>query len=91
MRLAHGDGSCAISDRYGYYLNSRPQERVQVRVHEPSQFLGNYIAGVREEGFKAMLEIGVEGAATRAEFDGVVRRLLQAINATDVTEIDPYA
>ena len=46
--------------------------------------------GLRDKGFSALLEIDAESMATRSEIDGVFRRLLQRINATNVTEIEPY-
>ena len=49
------------------------------------KFLGLY-----DKGFKALLEIETECGATRSEIDDVFRCLLQAINATNVTEIEPY-
>ena len=76
---------------YGDYLNCRPMERVRLRVHEYPQ-TGEYgtFVGLRDKGFSALIEIDAEGAATRSEIDDVFRRLLQAINATNVTEIEPY-
>ena len=41
-------------------------------------------------GFKALLEIGPESTATQGEIDAVFRRLLDAITATEVTEIERY-
>jgi hypothetical protein len=76
---------------YGDYLNCRPTERVRVRVHEYPQ-TGEYgtFVGLRDKGFSALLAIEAEGGATRSEIDGVFRHLLQTINATDMTEIEPY-
>ena len=76
---------------YGDYLNCRPMERVRLRVHEYPQ-TGDYgtFVGLRGKGFSALLEVEAESAAIRSEIDGTLRRLLQTINATDVTEIEPY-
>jgi hypothetical protein len=75
---------------YGDYLNCRPQEHVRLRVHE---YPGNgmfQFSGLRSSGFKALLEIEAASAATQSEIDAVFRRLLQAINAANVTETEPY-
>ena len=47
-------------------------------------------AKLRDKGFSALLEIRAESMATRFEIDAVFRRLLQEIDATNVTEIEPY-
>ena len=73
---------------YGDYLNCRPMEHVRVRLHEFPQML--FVGFRRGKGFSALLEIRPESTATRFEIDGVFRRLLQGIDATDITEIDPY-
>ena len=75
------------STTYGDYLNCRPEEHVRVRVHEHPQML--FVRRL-DRGFSALLEIRPEGTATQAGIDGVFRRLLQAIDATNITEIDPY-
>jgi len=72
---------------YGDYLNCRPNEHVRVRLHEYPQML---FVGLRDKGFSALLEIRAESMATRFEIDAVFRRLLQEIDATNVTEIEPY-
>jgi hypothetical protein len=72
---------------YGDYLNCRPKEHVRVRLHEYPQML---FVGFRDKGFSALLEIHAESMATRFEIDGVFRRLLQEIDATNITEIEPY-
>ena len=72
---------------YGDYLNTRPKERVRVRVHEYPQMV---FVGPRDKGFSALLQIDAESMATRSEIDDVFRRLLQGINATNMTEIEPY-
>lgn len=72
---------------YGDYLNCRPKEHVRVRVHQYPQML--FVRRL-DKGFTALLEIRAESVATRVEIDDVFRRLLHAIDATDVTEIDPY-
>src|SRR5262245_37296001 len=79
------------SSVYGDYLNCRPMERVRLRVHEYPQ-TGEYgtFVGLRGRGFSALLEIEAESAAVRSEIDAAFRRLLQAINAAEVTEIEPY-
>jgi len=76
------------STTYGDYLNCRPEEQVRVRVHEYPQML--FVIGLRDKGFTALLEIRAESTATRFEVDDVFRRLLQAIEATNITEIVPY-
>ncbi len=75
------------SATYGDYLNCRPKEHVRVRVHEYPQML---FVGVRNKGFSALLEIHAESMATRFEVDDVFRRLLRVIDATNITEIEPY-
>ena len=72
---------------YGDYLNCRPMEHVRLRLHEYPQML---FVGFRDKGFSALLEIRAEGMATRSEIDGVFRRLLQGVDATNITEIEPY-
>lgn len=75
------------STTYGDYLNCRPQEHVRVRLHEYPQML---FVGGRDKGFSALLEIRAESTTTRFEIDDVFRRLLQEIDATNITEIEPY-
>lgn len=75
------------SPTYGDYLNCRPQTDVRVRLHEYPQA---YFTGHREKGFSALLEIRPESEAKRFEIDNVFRRLLQAIDATNITETDAY-
>ena len=74
---------------YGDYLSCRPNEHARVRVHEYPQTgaYGTFI-GLRDKGFSAQLE--VESGATQSAIDGVFRRLLHAIDATNATEIEPY-
>jgi hypothetical protein len=76
---------------YGDYLNCRPMEHVRVRVHKYPQ-TGEYgiFVGLRDQGFSALLEVEPESTASRFEIDGVFRRLLETINATDLAEIAPY-
>jgi hypothetical protein len=75
---------------YGDYLNCRPQEHVRLRVHEyPGNGMFRF-TGLRSSGFKAILEIEAPGTVTRSDVDSVFRRLLQGIEATNVTEIEPY-
>ena len=76
---------------YGDYLNCRPSEHVRLRVHEYPQTgaYGTFI-GLRDKGFSALLEVESGSEATQAEIDSAFRRLLQAINATNTTEIEPY-
>jgi hypothetical protein len=69
------------SDFCGDYVRCRPTERARVRVYERSQFRA-WQAGDRE-GFYAEFESDPEG---RSEIDQVFRRLLQLINATNITE-----
>lgn len=63
-------------------------EHVRVRVHEYPQML--FRGGFHKEGFTALLEIRPASMATQSEIDNVFRRLLHAINATNITEIVPY-
>jgi hypothetical protein len=72
---------------YGDYLNCQPEEYVRVRVHEYPQML---FVGLRDKGFSALLEIRAASMAIRSQVDDVFRRLLQAIHATNITEIEPY-
>jgi hypothetical protein len=76
---------------YGDYLNCRPMEHVRLRVHE-YPFAGAYgtFTGLGDTGFKALLQIDAESSATQSEIDRVFRRLLQAIDASNVSEIEPY-
>jgi hypothetical protein len=72
---------------YGDYLNCRPGTDVRIRLHEYPQML---FVGPRDKGFSALLEIRAQSTATRSEIDDVFRRLLQAIDATGIAEIEPY-
>lgn len=76
---------------YGDYLNARPIAGVRVRIHEYPQ-MGCYglFTGLRDKGFSALLEIDAASEATRGEIDAVFQGLLQRINATDRTAIEPY-
>ena len=75
---------------YGDYASCRPMEHVRLRVHEyPSKGMLEFV-GLHDKGFKALLEIAAEGKAMRSEIDDIFRRLLRAINAANVTEIEPY-
>ena len=76
---------------YGDYLNCRPDAHVRLRVHEYPQ-TGEYgtFTGLRDKGFSALLEVDSGSAAAQPEIDGVFRRLLQAIDATNVTDIEHY-
>jgi hypothetical protein len=76
------------SATYGDYLNCRPMEHVRVRIHEYPQML--FVIGLHDKGFTALLEIRRDSMATQSEIDNVFRRLLHAINATNITEIVPY-
>jgi hypothetical protein len=76
---------------YGDYLSTNPMSGVRVRVHEyPQMGVAGKFAGLNREGFSALLEIKVESLAVRKEVDEVFRRLLKMVNATRVTEIEPY-
>jgi hypothetical protein len=76
---------------YGDYLNTSPAEGVRVRVHEyPQAGESGVFMGLRDEGFAALLQIEVESSATQAKIDETFRGLLSSINATDITEIEPY-
>jgi hypothetical protein len=79
------------SAAYGDYLNCRPQEQVRLRIHE-YPFAGPYgvFVGLRDQGFMALLQLGSEDTARRSEIDRLFRRLLNGINATNLTEIEPY-
>ena len=76
---------------YGDYLSCRPGEGVRVRVHEYPQ-TGAYgtVVGLRDKGFSALLRIDPEGMATRSGIDGIFRSLMQAIDAKNMAEIEPY-
>ena len=65
-------------------------EHVRLRVHEYPSTGWLTFPGPRPEGFKALLEIAPGGNATSAEMDAVFRRLLQAIEATEVEKIAAY-
>jgi hypothetical protein len=86
---------------FGDYLSCRPAEHVWLRVHELAQmgqgpsplFATEQIraaAGRRDKGFAASLQIGAGCNVGQAEVDLVFRGLLQGINATSITEIEPY-
>jgi hypothetical protein len=80
---------------FGDYLSSGSVEHVWLRVHEypctgllstgPSPF-----SGLHGKGFKAMLHIDDGSIATRPDIDRLFRQLLQAIDAANATEIEPY-
>ncbi len=75
---------------YGDYLACRPQEHVWLRIHEyPCTGIGTF-AGLHDKGFTALLQIDAGSAATQSEIDRAFRRLLQAIDAADLTAIEPY-
>jgi hypothetical protein len=76
------------SIHYGAYLSSRPTDGVWLKVHEYPGDAG-LVPGLGDKGFKAQLEIPA-GSTARAEIDGIFRCLLQAIDATNVTKIEPY-
>ena len=70
---------------WGDYLRCRPKQGATIDVLKyPKR------RGAREKRFKALLEIQVENPAAQSEIDDAFRRLLQAINATDVIEAKPY-
>ncbi len=84
---------------YGDYLNTQPIEGVRVRIHEfPSQaseagvFVGpGDVEGIHyEQGYTALLQIGDDSPATRAEIDKVLRGLLESIGAQNIKGIEPY-
>jgi hypothetical protein len=77
---------------YGDYLNTRPAEGIRVRVHEYPQTgeAGMTFVGLRDKGFSALLHIEAEGSTTQEEVDSIFRGLLSRVNASEVTEIEPY-
>ena len=77
---------------YGDYLNTRPLEGVRVRVHQYPQEPrpGVLFIGLQDKGFSALLQIEAESTATQAQVEDGFRRLLTRINATNVTQIEPY-
>ena len=76
---------------YGDYRNRRPDAHVRLRVHEYPQ-TGEYgtFTGLRDKGFSALLKLYCGSVSSQPEIDGVFRRLLQAIDATNVTDIEHY-
>ena len=89
-RPAHGSGNCATAISTATISTARPQQHVRLRVHQHAQIWYGQYGRRRDKGFLASLELEPPGTATHAEIDGVFRRLLAAIGATDVTEIEPY-
>jgi hypothetical protein len=76
---------------YGHYLNTSPAAGVRVRVHEyPQAGESGVFMGLRDKGFSALLQIEVECPATQAKIDEAFRRLLSNVNATEISEIEPY-
>jgi hypothetical protein len=76
---------------YGDYLNTRPSNGVRGRVHEyPQGGEGGTFIGLRDRGFSALLQIEAESSDTQTEVDGIFRGLLTRVQATNVTEIEPY-
>lgn len=76
---------------YGDYLRTRPTEGVRVRLHEyPQGGEAGTFVGRQKQGFSALLQIDGDSAASRAEIDEVLKRLLAGIGATELTEIEPY-
>src|SRR2546423_444757 len=78
------------SDIYGGHLNCRPQPHLRLRVHQHAQIWYGQSPRRRNNGFLALLEIDAGSPAKRPEIDAIFQSLLQAIAATDVTEIEPY-
>jgi hypothetical protein len=78
------------SDFFGSYLDCRPQPQVRLRVHLHAEIWQGRYPRQRADGFLALLEIDEGSTASRAEIDDIFRRLLAAVDATDVTEIEPY-
>src|ERR1700740_3096098 len=77
---------------YGDYLNTRPAPGVRVRIHQYPQTVGagTQFTGPRESGFMALLEMADQSASTREQIDKVFRDLLDKIQATHVSAIEPY-
>lgn len=76
---------------YGDYLNTQPTKGVRVRVHEyPQVGQAGWFVGLRDKGFSALLQIKPESPATQTKVDEVFRGLLTRVNATNITEIEPY-
>jgi hypothetical protein len=78
------------SDFYGSYLNCRPQPGLRLRVHRQIEIWRGEYRGGRENRLLALLEIDAASTISRPEIDVVFQRLLAAVGATDVTEIEPY-
>lgn len=76
---------------YGDYLSARAEKGVRMRVHEYPQYgEAGVFKGLRDKGFSALLEIEAKSPATQAEVDEIFRGLLARVNATNITEIEPY-
>ena len=90
MRPVLGIGSCVTATSMETTSAAGQRSMFGCEFHEyPSKGMVKFV-GVRDKGFKALLEIEAESGVTRSEIDDAFRRLLQAINATNVTEIEPY-
>ena len=63
---------------YGSYLNTRPADRVRVRVHR------------FEDQYCALLQLGADAPLTRAAVDEIFRTLLARIEVREPREIEPY-
>lgn len=76
---------------YGDYLNANPTRGVRARVHEYPQIgeAGKFV-GLQQKGFLALLQIKDESSTAQAEVDEVFRELLQRVNVTNITDIEPY-
>ena len=84
------------SDSYGDYLVCRPEpyasvgKYVKFRVHEyPGNGLFKLDGLDPLGGYKAQFEIAPQSAITRPEIDVVFRRLLEAVQAQSVIEVEP--
>ena len=85
------------SDRYGDYLVCRPEayegpgKSAKFRVHEyPGNGFFKLDGLGLVSGYKAQFEIGPQSAITRPEIEVAFRHLLEAVQARNVTEVEPF-
>ena len=79
------------SDRYGDYLVSRPEPYLELSIHVyPGIGLVRFTGLRWLGGYKAQLGLYSGSMATRPEVDAIFRRLLGAIRAEKVTEVEPF-
>ncbi len=76
---------------YGDYLDTNPTSGIRIRVHDyPQSGEAGEFVGLLRAGFSALLQIKDESSVAQEEVDEVFRGLLQRVNATNITEIEPY-